>query len=273
MTLSEKLQSLRKQHGFSQEQLADLVGVSRQAISKWESGHSSPDLNNLIALSNIYQITIDNILKDGDAVEQTPKSETPIQYVRLDDFRNIYHYEYKSKLKLFGLPLVHINVGALYPYCAKGIIAIGNLAKGVFALGGGAIGVVAIGGGAIGVVSLGGLALGLLAIGGFAVGIVALGGGALGTHIALGGGAISNYIAMGGGAISRHIAVGGAAHAPVALSGEHDIYSTLVVYGEKVLASKETFLQAASQELPSSFWKPAIDAIANFLSNVASFRS
>ena len=59
MTLGERLQILRKQNMLSQEKLAELVGVSRQAVSKWETGLSNPDTENLIKLAEIFNLSID----------------------------------------------------------------------------------------------------------------------------------------------------------------------------------------------------------------------
>lgn len=59
---ADRLQELRKKYGYSQETLSEKLGVSRQAISKWERGESSPDTDNLIMLSKIYGITLDDIL-------------------------------------------------------------------------------------------------------------------------------------------------------------------------------------------------------------------
>ncbi|BDR86228.1 helix-turn-helix domain-containing protein [Clostridium tetani] len=59
MEISERLQQLRKLANYSQEQLADMLGVSRQAISKWESGQSNPDISNVIKLSGIYNVSTD----------------------------------------------------------------------------------------------------------------------------------------------------------------------------------------------------------------------
>lgn len=64
MTFGEKLQSLRKSKGMSQEQLAEQIAISRQAISKWELGESNPDLENIIQISNIFNVTTDYLLKD-----------------------------------------------------------------------------------------------------------------------------------------------------------------------------------------------------------------
>lgn len=66
MELKDKLQLLRKQNGYSQEQLADKLGIARQTLSKWENGQAVPELNNLISLSNLYGITIDRIVKEND---------------------------------------------------------------------------------------------------------------------------------------------------------------------------------------------------------------
>ena len=64
--LANRLTELRKAQGYSQEQLAEKLEVSRQAISKWERGESLPDLNNLIALAKLYQISLDDLVQ-GDA--------------------------------------------------------------------------------------------------------------------------------------------------------------------------------------------------------------
>lgn len=63
MTLMEKLVSLRKEHKFSQEELAEKLGVSRQTISKWERGEASPDMGNAIQLAKIYDISLDEIAR------------------------------------------------------------------------------------------------------------------------------------------------------------------------------------------------------------------
>ena len=60
--IADRLQKLRKERGYSQEQLADELGVSRQAVSKWERGEASPDTDNLIALARLYEISVDDLL-------------------------------------------------------------------------------------------------------------------------------------------------------------------------------------------------------------------
>lgn len=67
MVLSEKLQLLRKKNGYSQEQLADKLGIARQTVSKWENGQAVPELKGLIQLSELYGVTIDRIVKEDDS--------------------------------------------------------------------------------------------------------------------------------------------------------------------------------------------------------------
>lgn len=66
MNISDRIQSLRKTKGISQEQLADELGVSRQAVSKWESGQSMPDIEKIILMSEYFKITTDYLLKGID---------------------------------------------------------------------------------------------------------------------------------------------------------------------------------------------------------------
>ena len=73
MTTGEKIQSLRKKQGLTQEQLAQGLGVSRQAVAKWESGDTVPDLNNSMALARLYDVSLDDLVNySSDAVLPLP---------------------------------------------------------------------------------------------------------------------------------------------------------------------------------------------------------
>ena len=74
MTLSEKLQNLRRAAGLSQEALAERLGVTRQAVSKWETGEGKPDIDNLLPLAKLLGTTVDYLLDDG---ANEPRTETP----------------------------------------------------------------------------------------------------------------------------------------------------------------------------------------------------
>lgn len=67
MHLSEKILLLRKQQGLSQEALAEQLGVSRQAVSRWETGSALPDAGNLLQLSRLFGVTTDSLLCDESA--------------------------------------------------------------------------------------------------------------------------------------------------------------------------------------------------------------
>lgn len=89
---AKRLFEYRKANGFSQEELAEKIGVSRQAISKWERSESSPDTDNLIALANLYGITIDELLNGTDAPkkisEDQPKEEPDKESPKNEEFPN-----------------------------------------------------------------------------------------------------------------------------------------------------------------------------------------
>ena len=74
MTLGQRIQELRKQRGMSQEALGDALGVSRQAVSKWEGDNGIPELDTLIAMSRLFEVTVGQLLGVEEATEQ--KCET-----------------------------------------------------------------------------------------------------------------------------------------------------------------------------------------------------
>lgn len=80
MNIADRIQYLRKQKGYSQEELADKVGVSRQAVSKWESEQSSPELEKIITMSELFEVTTDYILKGIEPVSTTNKKTMKTLY-------------------------------------------------------------------------------------------------------------------------------------------------------------------------------------------------
>lgn len=200
MNFNNKLITLRKQKGWSQEQLADQLDVTRQTVSKWEMGSTTPEMDKLIALSKLFGISIDQLVGNERLVEHIPVTENT-----MNGYYNYGRYEYKSKTTFLGLPLVHINMGQFGIYRAKGIIAIGTVATGFIALGAISVGLLSFGALSLGVLALGGWAAGGITVGGVSVGIFAMGGLAIGMY------------ALGGCAIASHVAVGGYANASIAI--------------------------------------------------------
>ena len=70
MKLADRILELRKQKGISQEALADKFGVSRQAISKWESEQSTPELDKIVLMSDFFEVTTDYLLKGIEPVSE-----------------------------------------------------------------------------------------------------------------------------------------------------------------------------------------------------------
>lgn len=83
MNIAERLQELRKNAGYSQEQVAEMLGLSRQAVSKWESGQGKPEIDNIVKLTEIYNVSADYILLGTEkeaAVPATEKRELSHEY-------------------------------------------------------------------------------------------------------------------------------------------------------------------------------------------------
>ncbi|MEG0376021.1 MAG: helix-turn-helix transcriptional regulator, partial [Raoultibacter sp.] len=74
--IAQRLAELRRDKGYSQEELAEKLGLSRQAVSKWERAESSPDTGNLVALAKLYGVTLDELLRFDDEIEEDMLFET-----------------------------------------------------------------------------------------------------------------------------------------------------------------------------------------------------
>lgn len=81
MKLEEKLIQLRKRQGYTQLQLAEELNISRQAVSRWETGAAQPTIDNLKSLSRLYGISLDELLDDGweSRASQTPPGVSPAE--------------------------------------------------------------------------------------------------------------------------------------------------------------------------------------------------
>ncbi len=96
------LKIFRKKFGYTQDQIAEKVGVSRQAVAKWEKGETLPDIDNIIALADIYGVTIDSLVRNVAAYRgPTPEKQYMFGVVRLNEKSEITLPE-KCK-KVFGL--------------------------------------------------------------------------------------------------------------------------------------------------------------------------
>ena len=227
MTLGEKIAKQRKEYNYTQEQLADILGVSRQSISKWESDIAYPETDKLIKMGKLFECSMDYLLNDDITEKQgiEPK-ETETFW---DKFKKQFH-ERKSEKMIFGMPLYHIGKNA------HGFFAVGLKARGVFSIGLMSRGIVSLGMLSLGVISIGLLSLGLISAGVFSAGLLAVGSIALGLFAAgaisvglISFGALSiGCFSTGALAVGKYAAVGDHAHAMIAIGesvAEGSVYS------------------------------------------------
>ena len=94
---ANRLCELRKAHNLSQEELADKLGVSRQAVSKWERSESSPDTDNLIQLASIYNMSLDELI-NGEEARMTLKEKVIVNEIKLNDTTKVLIEEDNAKV-------------------------------------------------------------------------------------------------------------------------------------------------------------------------------
>lgn len=108
MNLADKIIYLRKKKGWSQEELADRVNVSRQAVSKWESMQAVPDIDKIIQLSEIFDVTTDYLLRDENGVQDLPPAteEVPTRTVSMQEAESyLAHNQRFSRWLALGVAL------------------------------------------------------------------------------------------------------------------------------------------------------------------------
>lgn len=250
MTFGDKLCKLRKENNITQEQLADYLGVTRQSISKWESGLVYPETDKLIKMSELFDCSLDYLLRDGETEKQRQRvaDESPVKA------KEIVPKERKSQKTLWGLPLWHVAKNA------KGIIAVGVKAQGIIAIGVQARGVFSVGVLSLGIISCGTLSLGLLfsvgllslalfSVGTFSAGIFAVGAISLGVF-SLGGVAIGD-VSVGGVAVGRYVALGGRARGGIAIGKASAVGSIFSHVGELTEGLRLQIKELIADTVPS----------------------
>lgn len=278
MNLAEKLTIQRKKMGMSQEQLAVRLGITRQSVSKWEAGSSVPEISKLVAMSELFDVSLDYLLKDyldeesvkyySENIRQSGRHEKDVtgESLKLEEnarlekkvdelTRYIKGYEFTSKTKIAGIPLVSIRFSRRLgrDEVAKGIIAIGNIA----------VGVISFGAFSFGIISFGALAVGLFSIGAFAIGLAAWGALAFGV-LAFGATAVGFYSA-GVAALGKEVAVGVSAAGKTAI-GETVTGTHCLIYEQGITTALqiEQFLEDTNPHL----WKPLKDLLVAFAMHI-----
>lgn len=94
MDLSEKLKELREQNNFTQEEIANLLNISRQSISKWERGITSPDIRSLYKLSKLYNISMESLIDSDEILEfdiNNPHNSNNKSYLNMEKDETNYN--------------------------------------------------------------------------------------------------------------------------------------------------------------------------------------
>lgn len=216
MTLGEKIAKQRKELNYTQEQLADILGVSRQSVSKWEANIAYPETDKLVKMGKMFDCSMDYLLNDDVTEKQSVAPKKTKSF--WSEFKKHFH-ERKSKKTVFGMPLYHIGANAhgffAVGFKAKGVISIGLMSRGIVSLGLLSLGIISIGLLSLGLISAGTLSLGLLAVGSVALGLFAAG--AVSVGIVSFGALSVGCFSSGALAVGKYVAVGDHAHAMIAI--------------------------------------------------------
>ena len=111
MEFNNKLYELRKQKGFSQEELANRLNVSRQTISKWEVGESTPDMEKLVAISDLFEISLDELVLDKKEETNPLATEQIVKSGLYSDIKEHVLTEDNKKKTRKGLKILAIGFG------------------------------------------------------------------------------------------------------------------------------------------------------------------
>lgn len=121
MNLSDKILKLRKQHGMSQEKLAEKLNVSRQAVSRWESGTAQPDASNILQLSRLFEVTADYLLNDEYEDDRDALSTKQENNAENKKFKNIIGVclSIAGLLGNFVIYIISRTVKVMVPYISE----------------------------------------------------------------------------------------------------------------------------------------------------------
>lgn len=133
MKLAEKIYQERRKLGLSQEQFAEQMDISRQAVSKWESGQSMPDLDKIVVMSQIFGVSTDYLLKEDDSV-QTENYHTEYMEDTFDDFGGNKEHESNTSYdsQESNIPLQELSIEEVTSYQRTHIASTKQIALGVF---------------------------------------------------------------------------------------------------------------------------------------------
>lgn len=257
MTFGEKLSRLRKESGYTQEQLAELLGVSRQSISKWESDLAYPETDKLIKMGELFACSMDYLLRDDVTEKRISDDKKESLW---DGFKKQFH-ERKSERMVLGMPLYHIGKNAhgffAIGWRARGVFSVGLISRGIVSLGLLSLGAISLGVLSLGLISAGVLALGLLAVGSVALGLFAAG--AISAGLISFGALSFGCFSTGALAIGKYAAVGDHAYGMIAIGKSVAKGSVYSFVGDPGAADLPTVLAWLDANVPAWLgWAKAI---------------
>ncbi|MGN1445222.1 MAG: helix-turn-helix domain-containing protein [Eubacteriales bacterium] len=277
MTFGEKLARLRRENNITQDQLAQLLSVSRQSVSKWESGTAFPETDKLIRLADLFHCSLDYLLRDSQSEspeshsegsagveEQEGKQQAGDEETAPDGGHSgrqgsitltltgpgLFRLrERKSQRTVLGMPLWCVGKHA------RGFIAVGLTARGVISVGLCSTGVLSVGFASLGLISLGLFAAGGLAMGCFSLGVLAFGAICAGV---LSCGAISvGAFSVGALSVGRYVAIGDHAWGRIAIGDTRAVGSVASFVGE--VEREEVIAEIKNLDVPALLgWARAI---------------
>ena len=133
MKLHEKIYYCRKKAGYSQEEMAEKLGVSRQAVSKWETGEAVPELAKFTAIAKLFNVSTDWLLKDDDSEPEAPETERSESAPRVadeisDGVMSIISKMWRAYGWLIGI-IMMIGGAGMFLVAAVGMVAFVNMGK------------------------------------------------------------------------------------------------------------------------------------------------
>lgn len=110
----EYLKNLRKENKFSQEQLAEKLNISRQSISKWEQGTSTPDIENFAKLAQLYNVSVDSLINGEPETQTEPEVQLPLSSVTVtDEEKNPQPKKKKRSWFFISYPIITVIIYAI----------------------------------------------------------------------------------------------------------------------------------------------------------------
>lgn len=123
MKFSDNLRLLRTKHRLSQKEIGDIVGVTSQAVSKWENGIAEPDNDSLLKLSNYFNVSTDYLLGKSNEENQSIRYDDELEKVLFSKAKDLTDDEKKT---ISSIIVLKISFFVIFPFCLKKLVNFSN---------------------------------------------------------------------------------------------------------------------------------------------------